>query len=325
MRIRTKHNIMRPIFLPAGCLDFPDAEAWVIPSHNGLYGSIKFQSTFSAWLVCILLFCFSLKGVEKHSANSIYTVHAELLNNGGLPAAHAAYRSQGGFENQLRGSISNGNYVATYGFTPVVSLFSPAILIVGAPSGVLVASLNPKENGIGFEVYSSENHFYTVQYQDTTPDPNGTWTTLSANHEGNGNELYLEDVNASGLTKRFYRIVIDAYSSQYISDPFGFHDLEIEPGPNLLSLPLMGMPVYQGAVSAVGDGTVVVSENADWADDELAMQNGFHQYIVLLRTDKSGSPGNQGDWWGVFDNTGNTLTVEDRAEDLTVLLDQGPT
>ena len=280
---------------------------------------MAFVVEFSFLFLC----CVMLHGAEKHSANSIYAVRSELLNNGGLLASQGAYRSQGGFENQLQGSISGSGYEAGSGLIRVVSLLNSLNLEVGSQNGVLLASLSPQGNGIVFEMHSANNHLYTIQYQDNSPDPNGTWTELSANHEGDGNLLMFEDDSALGLEKRFYRIVIEAYNQQYISDPFGFYCLEIESGPNMLSLPLMGMPAYQGSVSAVGDGSIEVSTIPDLEDGLLAIQNGFHQYIVLLREDQSESPGNQGDWWGIADNAGNTLTLGDRGEDLLTLLEEG--
>lgn len=106
-------------------------------------------------------------------------------------------------------------------------------------------------------------------------------------------------------------------------DVVGVHRLSLASGPNFVSLPLHGAAAFRGVVQSVSASGMTVSVDPVWAADSFGPRDGFTQYIVLVRTDASESPGIQGDWWPVQSNGADNLTVGTRGEDLSTLLAAG--
>jgi hypothetical protein len=103
----------------------------------------------------------------------------------------------------------------------------------------------------------------------------------------------------------------------------GVHRLSLESGPNFVSVPLHGAATLSAVVESASATGVTLAVDPGWAANELAPRDGFAQYILLVRSDASESPGVQGDWWRVVGNGTDSLTVDTRGEDLTTLLAAG--
>lgn len=107
------------------------------------------------------------------------------------------------------------------------------------------------------------------------------------------------------------------------SEPVGAHRLALVSGPNFISVPLHGTPIHQGTVQSVSAAGLTLAVNPGWTPNQFGPRDGFPQYLVLVRTDASASPGIEGDWWTVVANTVNSLTVATRGENLTSVLGAG--
>lgn len=94
-------------------------------------------------------------------------------------------------------------------------------------------------------------------------------------------------------------------------------------GPNFLSSPFHQAPSFRGTVGSVAQASISVLGNPGWAADGFGPRDGFSQYILVLRTDGSSNPGNQGDWWWITGNSDSILLVDSRGDDLSNLLGAG--
>ena len=97
-------------------------------------------------------------------------------------------------------------------------------------------------------------------------------------------------------------------NGEVVTDPAGYYRVTLNAGANAISVPLHNFATARGLVDSVSGNAVTVTGNPSWTANAFAPQNGFSQYILLVRKDASASPGIEGDWWTIASNTGNTLT-----------------
>lgn len=103
----------------------------------------------------------------------------------------------------------------------------------------------------------------------------------------------------------------------------GLHRLTLNPGGNLVSLPLHGTAAYRGTVGSVAAASITPSTAPGWTAGAFGPQDGYAQYLVLVRTAGAASPAEPGDWWLVTGNAAGSVTVETRSQNLTTLLSAG--
>jgi uncharacterized protein (TIGR02597 family) len=105
----------------------------------------------------------------------------------------------------------------------------------------------------------------------------------------------------------------------------GVHKVTLVAGRNFISTPLHSNTQFTGAVAGVSGDTVTFAANPAWNANQFAPVSGRPQYIVIVTSDASGSPGVEGDWWRVTENTGQSITVENHGNNLSSHLAAGDT
>jgi len=89
----------------------------------------------------------------------------------------------------------------------------------------------------------------------------------------------------------------------------GAHKLSLTVGANFFSAPVHSKPVYSGKVMSVSGSSVRVTGSPFWTASALGLQDTFHQYVLVLTSDASATPGNQGDWFYISGNGDDEVTL----------------
>ena len=161
---------------------------------------------------------------------------------------------------------------------------------------------------------------YRVESKNSLSD--ATWTQIDAfTSTVSGTQTVLHE-GAVTQTNKFYRIKAGP-NGEVVTDPAGYYRVTLNAGANAISVPLHNFATARGLVDSVSGSTVTVTGNPSWTANAFAPQNGFSQYIMLVRKDASASPGIEGDWWTIASNTGNTLTLSAGTDVLSSLLGSG--
>ena len=105
----------------------------------------------------------------------------------------------------------------------------------------------------------------------------------------------------------------------------GVHKVTIVAGRNFISSPLHSNTQFAGSISGISANTLTFAANPAWTANQFAPVSGRAQYIVIVTSDASGSPGVEGDWWHVTGNTGQSVTVDNRGNNLSAHLAAGDT
>jgi uncharacterized protein (TIGR02597 family) len=114
-------------------------------------------------------------------------------------------------------------------------------------------------------------------------------------------------------------------SSGLAGDIVGVHKVTLVAGRNFLSTPLHPKSLFAGTLSGRTADSVTFAANPNWAVNQFAPVSGRPQFIVIVKSDASGSPGVEGDWWHVTANTDKSITVNNKGTSLLGHLAAGDT
>ncbi|MEK7675920.1 MAG: TIGR02597 family protein [Verrucomicrobiota bacterium] len=186
-------------------------------------------------------------------------------------------------------------------------------------SALRITAIREVGSDVQLDFASIAGKMYRVESKNSLSD--ATWTQIDSFTSAVTGTQTVVDTGAGAGASQFYRVK-GGPNGEVVTDPAGYYGVTLNAGANAISVPLHNFGAGR-LVSSVSGSTVTVSGSPGWTANALAPQNGFSQYIVLVRKDASASPGIEGDWWTVASNTGNTLTLNAGTDVLSSLLDSG--
>ncbi|MEK7675638.1 MAG: CARDB domain-containing protein, partial [Verrucomicrobiota bacterium] len=188
-------------------------------------------------------------------------------------------------------------------------------------SALRITAIREVGNNVELDFVSISGKMYKVESKDALSD--ATWTQIDVFTSNiTGTQPVVEEGVVSGTTQLFYRVKCGP-NGEVVTDPAGYYGVTLNAGPNAVSVPLHNFATARGLVDSVSGNIVTVTGSPGWSANAFAPQNGFNQYILLVRKDASASPGIEGDWWTIASNTGNTLTLSAGTDVLSSLLGSG--
>ncbi|MEK7677826.1 MAG: TIGR02597 family protein [Verrucomicrobiota bacterium] len=186
-------------------------------------------------------------------------------------------------------------------------------------SALRITAIREVGGNVELDFDAISGKMYRVESKDALSD--ATWTQIDVFTGDITGTKTLQELGAVTGNSKFYRIKCGP-NGEVVTDPAGYYGVALNAGANAISVPLHNFGTNRLAESVSGN-IVTVTGSPGWSANVFAPQNGFSQYIMLVRKDASGSPGIEGDWWTIASNTGNTLTLSAGTDVLSSLLGSG--